>query len=141
MPILIFRTYHKDNILIDEKQLLDTDLFIKNLLLHNDIKTVSCMETVVKNHNSDKDDTNIYTLRKLRIWYFTFVNGQELQGYAFPIAARDEVVARREMFKLHGEKWAFCYCEDNWNAIKNDTERTYTLEQELQIHIVDKEEE
>jgi hypothetical protein len=67
----------------------------------------------------------------LEKYIFTFGCGQKQAGYCQPIFAKDYEEARNKMFELHGAKWAFQYTGERWDAIKNNPNRIYTIETEM----------
>jgi len=70
-------------------------------------------------------------------YYFTFCGYHELAGYCQPIEAKDYGTAREKMFELHGSRWGFQYSEDEWQGIKNDTNRWWPMEKELETIIAE----
>lgn len=46
--------------------------------------------------------------------FFTFGMGHELAGHVQPIKADSAEIARNEMFRIHGKKWAFQYSEQEY---------------------------
>jgi hypothetical protein len=50
----------------------------------------------------------------LNDYYFTFGQGQENEGCFTIIEAENELLARRKMFELYGNKWASVYTETSW---------------------------
>jgi len=67
----------------------------------------------------------------LEKYIFTFGCGQKQAGYCQPIFAKDYEAARNKMFELHGGDWAFQYTGERWEAIKNNPDRIYTIEIEM----------
>lgn len=55
---------------------------------------------------------------KLELHYFSFGMGHVYAGHVQPILAKSEEHAHIVMFRLHGNKWAFHYTEQEWNAAK-----------------------
>ena len=64
-------------------------------------------------------------------WYFTFGSGQEHEGHCIKIEGSFES-ARQKMFDRFGSHWAFQYSEDEWERMKNDPNRYWPLETELE---------
>jgi hypothetical protein len=54
----------------------------------------------------------------MRRFYFTFGTGRPYRDHYVVIEADDRSTARDVMFDAHGEKWAFDYNEDEWEANK-----------------------
>jgi hypothetical protein len=63
---------------------------------------------------------------------FTFGCGQKHSGYCQPIFAPDYMTARRKMFELYDDKWAFMYFNEKWEEMKNNPRRLFKLETELE---------
>jgi hypothetical protein len=63
---------------------------------------------------------------------FTFGIGQKHGGYCQPIFAKDYEAARNKMFELYENKWAFQYTNERWEEIKNNPNRMYAMETELE---------
>jgi hypothetical protein len=57
-------------------------------------------------------------------FYFTFGSSETHvhPGCVQPIEADDWAHARRAMFALYGDKWAFQYTEEEWERAKNRAE-------------------
>lgn len=51
---------------------------------------------------------------KLQRYYFTFGFGQRYENCYHVIEAESKALARSEMVKKFGLKWAFQYTEDQW---------------------------
>lgn len=47
-------------------------------------------------------------------FFFTFGFNSPGRGRFVRIRASDMASAREEMFRVHGERWAFCYTEAEW---------------------------
>lgn len=52
----------------------------------------------------------------MHTFYHTFGLGHEHQGKVQPIIARNAVDAYRAMLEKYGDKWAFQYTEEEWEA-------------------------
>lgn len=60
-------------------------------------------------------------------WIFTFGCGHRFAGcYVKIYGTYGE--AREKMCNKYGDKWAFQYSEENWNAMKNDIHRMFPME-------------
>lgn len=60
-------------------------------------------------------------------WIFTFGCGHRFAGCYVKIYGTFSE-ARKKMCDKHGDKWAFQYSEENWNAMKNDIHRMFPME-------------
>ena len=49
-------------------------------------------------------------------FFFTFMQKQAFKDCYVEIRAKDETAAREEMFKRHGNQWAFCYTEKEFEG-------------------------
>lgn len=78
-----------------------------------------------------EDMTDDHYEKQMKLFYFTFGSGQRLQGYCQPIYATDWVQARERMIELYGVVWAFQYTEEQWNGFKNNRDRLWIMEKEL----------
>lgn len=67
-----------------------------------------------------------------QLWRFTFGCGMPNEGKCQPILADSFGSAREKMFELHGPKWAFQYSEEEWDEIKNDKNRYWEMEEDLE---------
>lgn len=47
-------------------------------------------------------------------FYFTFTYGSDRRNQFVRIQSRTMAEARDEMFRLYGDRWAFCYDEAGW---------------------------
>lgn len=65
-------------------------------------------------------------------WIFTFGYGQQHAGKCVRIKGTFGE-ARAKMFELFGEKWCFQYSAEEWDEMKNDPNRMYPMEEEMQI--------
>jgi len=72
-------------------------------------------------------------MARKKTWYFTFGVGHHNAGKCQPILASSWDSARAKMFELYGDKWCWQYPAEKWEEMKNDTTRTYPLEEELPI--------
>ena len=68
----------------------------------------------------------------LQIWRFTFGQDHKHPGFCQPIYGT-YITARRKMFEMYEDKWAFQYSQLEWEAFKNDPRRKYELEQDLEL--------
>lgn len=68
----------------------------------------------------------------MKKYIFTFGFNHANKGYCQPIYAKSYDKAREKMFEIHGDKWAFQYDGDTWDGYKNDTDRCWDLEKELE---------
>jgi hypothetical protein len=69
-----------------------------------------------------------------KVWYFTFCYGDPIHGgWCQPIKAASYGEARRKMFEMYGEKWAFQYSEEEWLQAKNDPRRMWSMEKEYEL--------
>ena len=64
-------------------------------------------------------------------WYFTFGCGQQHAGRYVKIWGT-LMDARDRMFERYGAKWSFQYSEKVWNKMKNDPNRFWPMETELE---------
>lgn len=65
-------------------------------------------------------------------WIFTFGCGQQHAGrYVRIWGTFDE--ARRKMFEKFGREWSVQYSEVDWNRMKNDPNRKYAIETEMEV--------
>lgn len=64
-------------------------------------------------------------------WIFTFGVGQEHGGKYVRIKGTYGE-ARKKMCDKYGNKWAFQYPEEEWNEYKNDPNRDWEMETELE---------
>jgi len=69
---------------------------------------------------------------------FTFGGNHSLRGKCQPIFAKDYSEARNKMVEIHGVRWAFQYTNEDWEKIKNDKNRFWPMETELEaIYVKD----
>lgn len=65
-------------------------------------------------------------------WIFTFGSGQQHAGYYVKIRGTfDE--ARKKMFEKYGKDWGFQYSEEQWEKLKNNPNRWWPMEKELEV--------
>ena len=65
-------------------------------------------------------------------WVFTFGAGHSFAGHCVRIKGTyDE--ARAKMCDAFGLKWAFQYSADEWERMRNDPNRMWPMEQELDL--------
>ena len=64
-------------------------------------------------------------------WIFTFGVGQEHGGKYVRIKGTYRE-AREKMCNKYGNKWAFQYPEEEWDEYKNDPNRDWKMETELE---------
>lgn len=64
-------------------------------------------------------------------WIFTFGAGQEHGGKYVRIKGTYGE-AREKMCNKYGNKWAFQYPEEEWNEYKNNPNRDWEMETELE---------
>ena len=67
-----------------------------------------------------------------QIWRFTFGCGTDKAGYCQPILGTYSE-ARKKMFEMYGEHWAFQYSEQEWERIRDMPGRCWSLEKDLQL--------
>ena len=65
-------------------------------------------------------------------WIFTFGSGQPNGGHYVKFYGTYGE-ARDKMFAKYGNKWGFQYSEKEWEYYKNDPNRTWELETELEV--------
>ena len=65
-------------------------------------------------------------------WVFTFGQGQRYAGRCVRIKG-DFAEARKKMFSLFGEEWAFQYSAEEWDNWLKDPERAWYMEKEMAI--------
>lgn len=65
-------------------------------------------------------------------WYFTFGCGQEYAGCCVKFYGTFSE-ARHQMCDRFGTHWAFQYSEEEWESMKNDPNRTWPMERELEL--------
>ena len=65
-------------------------------------------------------------------WIFTFGTGQEHGGHYVKIYGTHNE-ARNKMIERYGVKWCWQYSSKEWEDIKNDPNRTFPLETELEV--------
>ena len=70
-------------------------------------------------------------------WYFTFGVNQPNAGKYVKIYGTYNA-ARNLMFDKFGDKWAFQYPEKEWKRMKKDKNRSYPLETELEVYVVNR---
>lgn len=75
---------------------------------------------------------NVIPEKKQEWWIFTFGSGQEHEGKYVRIKGT-YFTAREKMFDRYGEKWGFQYSEKEWEDIKNDPQRWWPIETELEV--------
>lgn len=68
----------------------------------------------------------------MRKFIFTFGGNHKLEGKCQPIYAKDYSEAREAMVEVHGLNWAFQYTGEEWEKLKNDKERFWPMEEELE---------
>lgn len=65
-------------------------------------------------------------------WIFTFGCGHDHAGKYVKIRGTFKQ-ARNKMFKKYGDKWCWQYSEKEWERMKNDPNRIYGMETELEV--------
>jgi hypothetical protein len=70
--------------------------------------------------------------KKPEEWIFTFGCGQQHAGKCVRIKGTYGE-ARAKMFELFGAEWCFQYSAKEWDRMKNDPNRTYPMEEELEV--------
>lgn len=65
-------------------------------------------------------------------WVFTFGCGQEYEGKYVKIRGTFSE-ARRKMLDKYGKEWGFQYSENEWESYKNDPNRWWPMEEELEV--------
>ena len=65
-------------------------------------------------------------------YIFTFGQDQENEGKCVRIEG-DEYSTRKKMFEKYGNKWAFQYSEEEWEAIRNNPQRFWDMEEEIEF--------
>lgn len=65
-------------------------------------------------------------------WIFTFGCGQALAGKCVRISGTYGE-ARQKMMEVFGDKWAFQYSLEEWEQMKNDPNRMWPMEEELDL--------
>ena len=65
-------------------------------------------------------------------WIFTFGCGQENAGHYVKVAGNCQE-AREKMIAKYGTKWCFQYSEGEWESFKNNPDRYWKLETELEV--------
>lgn len=71
-----------------------------------------------------------------KLFIFTFGGGQLHQGKYQPIYATDSGSARAKMHDLYGDKWAFMYTEEEWEAAALNPNRCWSMETPLEPVVV-----
>lgn len=83
-----------------------------------------------KDHKIDGYMHNVYEPRQY--WYFTFGCGQEHGGKYVKIKGTF-ASARYRMVEKYEDKWSMQYSEKEWEAMKNDSNRFWDMETELEV--------
>ena len=65
-------------------------------------------------------------------WIFTFGCGQKYAGKCVRIKGGFNE-ARQKMHNKFEDKWAFQYSADEWEKMKNDPNRMYPMEEEIDM--------
>lgn len=65
-------------------------------------------------------------------WIFTFGCGQKHAGHYVKISGTF-AEARKKMFEKYGDEWCFQYSEEEWEKMKNDKNRWWSMETELEV--------
>lgn len=65
-------------------------------------------------------------------WIFTFGGGHAHPGRYVKIRG-SYGEARKKMFDKYGDKWCFQYSEEKWEEMKNDPDRRWPMETELEV--------
>lgn len=63
---------------------------------------------------------------------FTFGGNHPLEGKCQPIYAKSYNEARNKMIEIHGMSWAFQYTNEDWEKARNDENRFWPMEIELE---------
>ena len=74
---------------------------------------------------------------KKEAWIFTFCGDQPNAGKFVKIYGSFNT-ARSKMFNKYGDKWGFQYSEKEWNDMKNNPNRKWDMETELETIIQEK---
>ncbi len=69
-----------------------------------------------------------------RYWIFTFGSGQKHAGHYVKIKGTYGS-ARQKMVDKYGLSWAFQYSEEEWNKFKEDPNRWWPMETELEDEV------
>lgn len=75
---------------------------------------------------------NVLPEEKPEYWIFTFGCGQPHAGKYVKIRG-SYYEARQKMITHYGKEWCFQYSEKDWENMKNDPNRWYPLETELEV--------
>lgn len=70
--------------------------------------------------------------KKEQTWRFTFGGNHEKAGYCQPIIGTF-ASARAKMIEMYGAKWAFQYSEQEWEDMKNNPNRLWDMEKDLEV--------
>lgn len=65
-------------------------------------------------------------------WIFTFGYGQKHQGYYVKIFG-GFFEARAKMYDKYGEEWSMQYSAKHWDDVKNNPDRFWPMEKELEV--------
>lgn len=65
-------------------------------------------------------------------WIFTFGYGQQHAGKYVKIRGTYEQ-ARKKMFEKYGKGWSFQHSEKEWEEFKNNPDRWWPMETELEV--------
>lgn len=65
-------------------------------------------------------------------WIFTFGCGQRHEGKYVKIYGTYSE-ARNKMFDKYGKEWGFQHSEKEWESFKNDPNRWWPMEEELEV--------
>ena len=65
-------------------------------------------------------------------YIFTFGSGHEYAGKCVRIEG-DAETSRQKMFERYGSKWAFQYSAEEWERMKNDPNRFWEMEEEIEF--------
>ncbi len=65
-------------------------------------------------------------------WYCTFGCRQKHAGKYVKVRGTFNS-ARKKMFDKYGAEWSFQYSEEEWEKIKNDPDRWWPMEEELEV--------
>lgn len=75
---------------------------------------------------------NVISKERPKWWYFTFGCGQKHEGHYVKIRGTYSE-ARAKMCEKYGIAWAFQYSESEWEETKNDPNRCWKMEEELEV--------
>lgn len=74
---------------------------------------------------------------KDQYWIFTFGCGRDIYGdragKSVRIYADSAYEARQKMVGKYGSRWAFQYSAEEWEDMKNNPDRWWDMEEELEV--------